>query len=166
MPETRKHKRNLFGDLFELAYYEHQKAQGVDEPVPYFRQKHDYIQLARLLTIAADAHWQITPERFTVALRHYFESDLPCYPSLGHLASRFSNYYRHACNQFGQPLNAPVRSNSPNGKAIRMMEERYGKPESGDRITGSEGQDSRRVSYGRRPEGSDNNGGDVDGGTH
>jgi hypothetical protein len=145
MPK-RERPKNLLGDLFETAFAAHQKANGVADPVPYFRQKHDYIQLARLLNIADKVHWQITPERFAVALSHYFSSELPCYPSLGHLAARFSAYYRSPLNQYGQPLDRPIASNGRNGQAVRMMERRYAEhAQGGDRNPGPESQHRKRL---------------------
>lgn len=115
--------RNPFSDAFETAFIADQLARGIADPSPYFRQKHDFIQLQALIDKGTEHEWEITIERWQKALDNYFCSEVSCYRSIAHLCSRFSAFYKHPVNQYGQPLGKPE---SKNGQAIEMMRRRYG----------------------------------------
>lgn len=123
MPEK---QRNLYSDVFEAAFLAEQIARGVDDPTPYFRQKHDYIKLAELTEVAREANWPLSLERWTRAVEHYFMSEVGCYRSIAHLSSRFSAFYKAPLNKYGEPLDAPQSANkSKNARALEMMRNRY-----------------------------------------
>lgn len=70
---------------------------------PYLHKKADFVQLASVKQICASNDWPLTPEKFRVAVDHYFASDLGQF-TLADLCARFSPFYKSPLDRFGKPL--------------------------------------------------------------
>ena len=85
--------------LFAIFAEEFQAAKDM----PYLSKQADFVQLATLKKKSAASHWDLTPERFTRAVRNFLASDLGNH-TLADLASRFSAFYGAPLDRFGKAI--------------------------------------------------------------
>jgi len=71
--------------------------------VPYQNGAKDFVQLARLLKTCERTNWTLTAERFTQAARNYFVTPRSSH-TLADLAAHFSDFFKHALDRFGKPV--------------------------------------------------------------
>lgn len=83
--------------LFAAFCERYQAAEGI----PYLSKQADFVQLATLRKKGLAQNWEITPERFTTALRNYFASEITNY-TLADLSSRFSVFFKNALDCYGK----------------------------------------------------------------
>lgn len=86
---------------------------------PYQDKTADFVALAKLIKKSAAANWPITHERFEHAARNYFATPQGAH-TVADLASRFSEFYKNALNQFKRPMattNGALSDMSPQGQA-------------------------------------------------
>jgi hypothetical protein len=113
-------QRNAYTDLFEAVFL---SRQAVD-PVPYIRQKHDFIQLFELFKKGENAKWPITLERWQRALENYFLSEVG-HRTIADLCARFSTFYKGPLDRFGKPrvVADPVGEQKPQPWAMWLLKE-------------------------------------------
>jgi hypothetical protein len=90
---------------------------------PYQNKKADFVQLADLIKKYSAANWPITQERFEKAARNYFATPQGAH-TLADLASRFSEFYKNAHNEFKRPTaNGVLAAFTPNAqKTVAALE--------------------------------------------
>src|SRR5262245_8506220 len=97
--------------------------------VPYRSETKDFVQLAKLLENCSKNNWVLTAEKFSQAARHYFTTPRSTH-TLADLAVNFSDFFKHAFDRFGKPVeeNSNGRTKVPrnethNERAAREYEE-------------------------------------------
>lgn len=100
---------------------------------PYLGKAADFIQFWKLHDKSRAANWEITPERWQVAQRHYL-----CTPQGEHtfadLCAKFSTFYRSPLDRFGKPIEhngvnngiATTRTESAEERRLREFAEDLG----------------------------------------
>lgn len=69
---------------------------------PYQDRKADFVQLAELFASCAKTNWVLSHERFAQAAENYFVTPQGSH-TLADFASRFSEFYKNALNEFSRP---------------------------------------------------------------
>jgi len=88
--------------------------------VPYQNGAKDFVQLAKLLDTCKTNNWALTTARFSQAARHYFATPRSTH-TLADLAVNFSDFFKHAFDRFGKPV-----EENGNGKTGIPRNETYG----------------------------------------
>jgi len=88
--------------------------------VPYQNGAKDFVQLAKLLKTCERTNWTLTAERFRQAARNYFVTPRSSH-TLADLAAHFSDFFKHALDRFGKPV-----EENGNGRHQVPRNETYG----------------------------------------
>lgn len=107
LPEKKKTRRK--DDPLVAIFLQH--FQRIAE-TPYLDKQGDYVQLAKLRSKCVGSEWELTPERFTLAVEHYFASDLGQH-TLADLCTRFSTFYKSSLDRFGKPIEKVSTASEP-----------------------------------------------------